>query len=123
MAGVASGSEIARLMLQGASEGLARAAHELHEAAKRDVPVGDPAVDPDPNVSLRDAGRVEIEHGGRSARVVFETDYAARIHEQQQMRHPRGGGAKFLEHNLLRMVPRLDGILASEVRSRIKRAR
>lgn len=43
---------------------------------------------------LVNSGRVEMH--GEEARVVFDTDYAAIVHEDMTARHPIGG-AKYLE--------------------------
>jgi hypothetical protein len=115
-----SPDEVRRLAARGASRGLAEIALKVLEAAKHGVPVGDPDVDPDPMVTLRESGRIEIEHGGRTALIVFDTPYAAKIHEDLHLHHPRGGGAKYLEGPTLQALPLLEGAIASEVRKNMK---
>lgn len=110
-----TGAELARLMLQGAHEGLAKAALEVLEEAKRRAPKTDPEHDPDPSVTLADSGHIELEPGGRSVRIEFDTPYAAKQHEALHYRHPHGGEAKYLEKSLLEVAPRFAGILAGPV--------
>lgn len=112
-------SEVRRLVEAGAKKGLAEIAVHVLEAAKRDVPVGDPALDPDPSVSLKESGKIELHAGGRFASVTFDTPYSAKQHEDMRLKHPRGGGPKFLEGPALQAIPLLEGAIASEVRKRI----
>lgn len=100
---------------RGAEAGLREAAERILEAAKRDIPVGDPEEDPDAHVRLAASGHIETEPGGTVV-VSFDTPYAAKQHEDQRLHHPRGGGPKYLERNVLAIVPKLEGIVASEVR-------
>jgi hypothetical protein len=121
--GFVVGAELEARLRAAAVVGLEEVGHVILETAKHEIPVGDPAVDPDPNVSLRDSGHVEVERAGRSVVIVFDTPYAAKQHEQQRYAHPRGGHAKFLERPLMAMLPRIEGILASEVRKRFSASR
>lgn len=113
-----TGAQIMRALRAGGDDGLERAARELLERARRNVPKGDPSVDPDPNVSLRESGRVEQD--GHTRVVRFDTPYAAKVHEDQRLRHPRGGTAKYLEKELQAMVPKLERIVAGEVHKHIR---
>lgn len=101
----------------GSMDGLEAAAHQVLEEAKRNVPVGDPAVDPDPNVSLADSGHVERE--GNGFIVSFDAAYAAKQHEDLHLKHPRGGGPKYLERALTGVMPSLERIIASRVEARL----
>src|ERR1700709_2383762 len=90
-----------------ALDAIKAAAHLVLEEARRDIPVGDPAVAPDPAVRLADSGGLDVhEHG---VTVFFDTVYAAKIHEALNVKHPRGGSAKYLERALTTVAPRLEG--------------
>lgn len=119
MAGVSTGAQIARAAQEGAAAGLREAARELLRRAAADAPPTDPENDPDPDVTLSESGRLEFDARGRYVRVIFDTPYAAKLHEDQRLKHPHGGKAKYLESNLTAMIPKLEGILASEVRKRV----
>ena len=108
-------SDLARRLLQdGAERGLREAAEQVLRAAAASVPVGDPDEDPHPNVSLAQSG--EIHRDGDGFVVSFNTPYAAKQHEDMRLKHPRGGKAKFLEDEIKAIVPRLEGIVGSEVK-------
>lgn len=109
--------DVMRMVEQGADEGVLLAAHAVLEEAQRNIPVGDPKVDPDPSVSLKDSGHVEVipNQFGTLVRVTFDTPYAARVHENLRMKHPRGGEAKFLEKALLALAPTMDRVVAAKV--------
>lgn len=112
------GDRAERALRDGAQDGLERAARLVLESAKRKIGVGDPSKDPDPAVALAESGRVEDDgHGGII--VSFNTVYAAKQHEDQHMRHPRGGGAKYLEHALTELAPTFEGIVGSQVEARL----
>ncbi len=113
-----SGRDIRRLMGAGARDALEEAAEQVRAAAARDIPKGDPAADPDPAFALREHGRVEMSPDGLYVTVRFDGPYAAWQHENQHAEHPRGGKAKFLEDNLKELLPRLQNIVAGEVRAR-----
>lgn len=109
--------DIARQAEAAAITGLREAAEFVLRRAKENVPVGDPGVDPDPSVSLRDSGHIEAHRDGYI--IVFDTPYAAKIHEDLRLRHPRGGGAKYLERAVNETIPHLDSIVASNVAARM----
>lgn len=108
-----------RALRRGAEDAIAIAARLVLEEAKRNAPIGDPAEDPDPSVSLVDSGHLERDRGGWV--VVFDAPYSAAQHENLGLRHPRGGQSKFLEHALITVVPTLDGVVASQVAKRLGR--
>jgi hypothetical protein len=114
---VSTADDIARMVLAGADEGLLLAAKAVLEEAQRNIPVGDPDIDPDPSVTLKDSGHVEIVENplGTQVRVSFDTPYAARVHENLRMQHPRGGGAHYLTNALTTVMPTLDNIVAAKV--------
>jgi hypothetical protein len=84
-------------------ERIARAgAVVILEGSKRRTPVApkDPT-DPE-QTHLRDTARIDSSRGGESTvGVVFDSVYAAYIHENLGFRHPHGGQAKFLEASLV----------------------
>lgn len=108
--------DLIRSMQGGADDGLLAAAHLVAEQAKRNMPVGDPSEDPNPDVSLQDS--VRVERDGRGYVVIVDAPYAAKQHENQRLKHPRGGGPKFLEHAVTELAPTLEGIIASKVDAR-----
>lgn len=112
--------DILRAVQEGADHGMRLAAEAILEEAKRNVPVGDPKVDPDPNVSLRDSGDIDHAPGG-GYRITFDTAYAAYVHENLHARHPRGGGPKYLERALTTLGPQLDRFVATAVQPQIDR--
>jgi hypothetical protein len=118
---VSLADDILRAVREGAEDGMRLAAEAILEEAKRNVPVGDPKVDPDPNVSLRDSGKVERDPDGNGYRITFDTPYAAYVHENLHARHPRGGGPKFLERALTTLGPQLDRFVATAVQPQIDR--
>ena len=99
-----------------ALDALQDVAEQVLEQARRNTPVGDPRLDPDPGRSLKRSGR--IERDGNGFVVIFDGPYAAKQHEDLQLKHPRGGGPKFLERAVLQVVPSVEGVVASRVRAR-----
>jgi hypothetical protein len=100
--------------------GLRAAAEKVAEHTEENLPVGDPADDPDPAFALRD--HVKVVADGDGFIVEVEGVYAAKQHEQQQLEHPRGGGPKFLERALTQAAAgEIEVIVASEVRARLAR--
>lgn len=111
--------DILRTVLRASDDALRDAALLVAEQAKRNMPVGDPAQDPNPGVTLAES--VNIEKDGRGYVVSVDTPYAAKQHEAQSFEHPRGGGPKYLERAVTQIAPVLDGIVASKVRARTRR--
>lgn len=109
--------DIERAVLAGADEGILAAAHAVAEESKRLMPVGDPRYDPDPNVSLADSVNVDVvpNQFGTLVRVSVDTPYAAKAHEDLRLKHPRGGGPKFLEHALTALMPTFERVVAARV--------
>lgn len=99
--------------------GLRRVAEEVLAIAERNAPKGDAAVDPDPNVTLARAGRIVEDEDGFV--VIFAAPYAAKQHEDVNLKHPRGGESKYLESALTSVVPRTEGVVAGEVLAHMKR--
>jgi hypothetical protein len=109
--------DIAKMVEQGADEGVVAFAHLVAEEAKKLMPVGDPQYDPDPNVSMRDNIDVQVipNQFGALVRITVDTPYAAKAHEDLRLKHPRGGGPKFLEHAMTALAPTMDRVVASRV--------
>lgn len=101
---------------RGAFDGLEDVAKRVLAAAQDNVPVGDPAEDPDPGVSLRESGR--IDRHGNGFIISFDAPYAAKQHEDLRLKHPRGGGPKYLERALTEMAPTIERFVASKVNAR-----
>jgi len=112
------GKNTAAQVQAAARAALLEAGERVRAQAARDIPKGDPAADPDPAFALREQGHVDVSPDGRHVTVRFDGPYAAWQHENQHADHPRGGKAKFLEDNLKELLPRLQGIVAGEVRAR-----
>lgn len=87
------------------------------EEAKHNIGVGDPAVDPNPAVTLAESSR--IERHGDGLIISFNTEYAAKQHEDQRLNHPRGGGPKYLERALTQIMPSLERLVASDIETRM----
>lgn len=92
-------------MNDGAEEAIERVIAEIVIAAKADVPVGDPALDPDPTVTLRDS--FIVYWVGNVATIAVVAPYAVKQHEATHFKHPRGGRAKFLERHVAGSGPLL----------------
>lgn len=112
-------SDIARQAEAAAIDGLREAAELVLQKAKADIPIGDHQVDPDPSVSLRESGHI-VPHGDGYI-IIFDAPYAAKQHEDQHLKHPRGGHAKFLERALMEVTPLLQDIVATKVTARMAR--
>jgi hypothetical protein len=98
---------------------LERQAREVLEESNRNVPVGDPAEDPNLAESLVESGRVTMTDApltGPIAVISYDTPYAVRQHESFHLRHPRGGGPRFLENALLARARDVENGVAAAVR-------
>lgn len=115
--------ELMASVIGASDESLKAAAHQIAANAIRNMPVGDPDEDPDPSVAMRENTRVEraVRHGERGDqhvegwRVVIDTPYAAKQELDMRLKHPRGGGSRFLQRALQQMVPTLDDKIARKV--------
>lgn len=85
---------------------------DLAGKASRDAPVAEG--------TLRASADVEVHRndtlGILEGTVSFNTVYAARQHEETEWEHPKGGRAKYLEHNLKADQSRYDRIIALAMR-------
>lgn len=82
------------------------------------LPVADPATDPDPGTSLRDALTVRRE--GRQILIEIDTEYAAVQHYAHYL-HPRGGKARFLEDPLQIAAGFVENVIGQAIRERLAR--
>jgi hypothetical protein len=111
------GDEAARIAQGAFQSALRDVAENVLEKAADNVGVGDPAVDPNPAIALAESGH--IEQFGDGFVVIFDTEYAARQHEDIHAKHPRGGHAKYLERAVTEVVPTMDRVIASKVEARL----
>ncbi|MBA3688472.1 MAG: hypothetical protein H0W81_06560 [Chloroflexi bacterium] len=102
-----------------ALKGLRQWCELVKDQAARNVPEGDPREDPDPLVDLAKSGHVRADGDGFV--ISFDTPYAAKVHEDLHLKHPRGGGAKYLQQALAQHAKDAQGIVATEVRARTAR--
>ncbi len=116
------GQRVAAQAQAALEDALKEAAEDVLAESNANLPIGDPAVDPDPNTALVEHGTVTITHTetGPVATVSYPGPYAAWQHENQHAKHPRGGKSKFLSDSLKAKLPELEGIVADKVRARIK---
>jgi hypothetical protein len=114
-------------LLSDSAKELERQANAVLEAAKRDIPIGDPAEDPDPAVSLAASGRIVMDvaplTGRVTAYITFDTPYAIKQHESFHLHHPRGGGPRFLENNVLEHAAAMNDELAVVVSATTRKGR
>jgi hypothetical protein len=108
-----------RTAREGIDEGLRDAGEFVKEAAIRNMPVGDPAQDPTPQVALADNVYIVEEPGSGTVEVHVRTPYAAKQELDQRLSHPRGGGHSYLRNAMEEVLPRFNGIVASRVRARM----
>jgi hypothetical protein len=122
---MALADDIARLLESGGEEGLLAAGHAVLEEAKRNLPIGDPDQDPDAHVTLAESGHVEVvpNQFGTTVRVSFDAPYAAKQHEDLRLKHPRGGGPKYLEHAVTAVAGKIPGLVAARVDTQTARRR
>jgi hypothetical protein len=106
---------------------LERQAQLILDASNREIPVGDPAEDPDQAVDLAASGRVVMDVTPLTGRVVayitYDTDYAVKQHESLHLRHPRGGGPHFLENALLEHARNVAPAIAAKLQASTRSGR
>jgi hypothetical protein len=95
-------------------------ARQVLAEAERDLPVGDPADDPDPSVALKRRGQIVHVDGG--VIVEFRTPYAAKQHEDLRLKHPRGGNPKFLEAAVTRAIGGVESSAVKHVNDAMRRS-
>jgi hypothetical protein len=108
--------DLIRLAQAGIDDGLAKAAKMFAETAQHNMPVGDPSDDPSPDIALRE--NINITADGDGVVISVDTEYAAKQEFDLRLKHPRGGGPRYLQRALASTVPTLDGIIASDVEAR-----
>jgi hypothetical protein len=81
---------------------------------------GDPSDDPDPAVSIIRSGKVDVDislrTGEMTAVISYSTPYVVKQHESFHLRHPRGGGPRFLENALLARARSVENGVAATLR-------
>ncbi len=114
------GQRVAAQAQQALQDALKEAAEEVLAESNANLPIGDPAEDPNPAFALAEHGTVTMSEDGDMATIHYDGPYAAWLHENQHAHHPRGGKARFLEDALKSKLPEPEGIVAGKVRARIK---
>jgi hypothetical protein len=102
-----------------AREGVRRIAEEVLRLARDNAPKGDPSVDPHPDIALEDTGKLVEDDDGIV--IIFTAPYAAKQHEDVNLKHPRGGGAKYLQTALESVIPRAQRVVAHDVLAHMRR--
>jgi|SRR3954447_25122340 hypothetical protein len=98
---------------------LERQAHLVLEESNLNIGHGDPADDPDPAVSIARSGKVTMEDApltGPIAVISYDTPYVVKQHESFHLRHPRGGGPRFLENALFAHARDVENGVAAAIR-------
>lgn len=106
-----------RALLNAMDDGLVLAARAVLELAQRLAPIG--GSEDDDRGQLRQSGHLEPE--GVGVKVIFDVPYAAKQHEDLRLRHPHGGGPKYLEGALKALMPQLEQFVGTQVISAQKR--
>jgi hypothetical protein len=73
-------------VVEGGREGLRELAERILETSNNNIGVGDPELDPNLAISLREAGKVVEE--GNGFIIVYDTAYAAKQHEALDFQTP-----------------------------------
>ncbi len=104
-----------RRILDAAERGVHAATEQLLDASRPEVPVasGRPGAG-----LLRDSGRADAD--GLTGAVSYDTEYAEKVHERMDFRHPTGR-AKFLEGPLNENREALVETIADHIRRAIGR--
>jgi hypothetical protein len=124
--------QLIEAMYDAGRDGIEAIVGHIVESSKADLPIGDPAVDPDPAVALRDSYHVRwvsvrgvsstrgdwVEDGGYVS-ISVEAAYAVKQHEALHFKHPRGGRAKFLERHVTAASNDLQESLTASVRTHL----
>lgn len=102
-----------------AREGVRRIAEEVLRLARENAPKGDASLDPHPDIALEDTGKLVEDDDGIV--IIFTAPYAAKQHEDVNLKHPRGGGPKFLQTALETVIPRAQRVVAHDVLAHMRR--
>lgn len=105
---------IKEMMREGAREALLDLGNDLAKRTIADIPIVDPALDPNPEYALRD--HVHVRQYGRFVSVTVEGAYVIKQHEALHFDHPRGGYPKFLERNAVIIAVEMQGKIAGVLR-------
>jgi hypothetical protein len=100
----------------GQVRGLALAAEHVLTTSQPRVPVDE--------ATLQRSGRTDVDAGARRSAISYGSPgaeaYAVKQHEDLTLRHPSGGGAKFLESALLQSRQEIADIVAAQVRRALR---
>lgn len=111
---------IRRDMRQAMNDAVEDLAHDVLRAAQADAPPSPPpGEDPHPEITLRERGYVErlpTLQEQAAYEIGFRAPYAAKVHEDFRLQHPRGGKPKYLERNVAAAAARMEGRIAASVR-------
>src|SRR4051812_34837987 len=103
------------IMRQVGHDAIEAIARIIMARAQADIPIGDPALDPETGKALRASGDTYWIDPD-TYEIGFFTDYAVKQHELLGFKHPRGGGPKYLERNVTNIGPELQEELEKRVR-------
>jgi hypothetical protein len=109
--------DLIRDLSAGADDALYLIAQAVAAQAEANAPKGDPDADPDPEITLH----AEVERDGAGYVVIFREPYAAKQEFDLRLKHPRGGGPRYLQRAVAAVIPTLDTIVASKVDARMAR--
>jgi hypothetical protein len=107
--------DLIRQLSEGADDAMRLIAHAVAAQADQNAPKGDPEHDPDPEVTLH----AEVEKDGDGYVVIFREPYAAKQEFDLNLKHPRGGGPRYLQRAVAAIIPQVSGIIASQVDARM----
>jgi len=94
-------------------------AERVERTASAQVPIGDPAEDPNPAIALRASGDVDVAVGltGYRATITFSTPYAKKQELDQRLKHPRGGKSRYLGDAVKAEIPTFASGLAARLKA------
>lgn len=113
--------ELVDAMNQAGMAAIATVVSSIVVKAKADVPIGDPARDPDPEVNLRDSFHVRFTPP--FVTISVEAPHAVKQHEALHFKHPRGGRAKYLERHVAAARNELQDEMTASVRTYLQSGR
>lgn len=112
------GTRIMHAAERDAVEGLAVAAEEVLKQAREGIGHGDPETDPHLGALAASGKVVPVETPfGKGFKVEFESEYAA-VQEFAHYKHPRGGGAHFIQRGLTSVMPKMNTIVSTRITGR-----
>lgn len=119
----ADSDRLSRELIDALREGLLESAQHVKDLAVANTPVGTAE---DEARSRERYGKTLNEsaviHDDQQFGVIVEFEglpYAVKQHEDLGLRHPRGGGPKYLENALKAVAPTMEAVVAARVRARL----